>query len=313
MPLKIENLLETGTAVTFAAHTSSEIPTIRGLRCGGIDSPWPRKCPNCNPFFEEELNPRPLPIRIAVRDVYDAPSSAIQEALARLDSIVGYKFGFVFSWDDIYRDLASSFPDASVLVPSICEALTTYLNRIIALLDEEKFQDAFLEKTSRPASRDIYVTIGESGSTAASHFDKSERWTIVMPKAGPNSYRQMSTSLAKGLETFFLTGGTNPTPKATASGNLAKQKTAGDWVDVSPSADNEAKVISLPALSTLGKPESLFVSLVPYYVVVTTSGARIHIESSHQPTLELVHDYLSKSTRRNMNLTTQVSPLVLVG
>jgi hypothetical protein len=242
--------------------------------------------------------------------VYDAPSSAIREALARLDSVVGYKFSFVFSWDDIYRDLASSFPDASVLVPSICDALTTYLNRVIALLDEEKFQDAFLEKTSRPACRDIYVTIGESGSAAASYFDKSDRWTIQMQKAGPTSYRQMSSSLAKGVEAFFLTGGTKPTPNAAMPGNLPKPKTAGDWVDVSSSTDNEVKVISLPAVSTLGKPESLFVSLVPYYVVVTTSGARIHIESSHQPTLELLHEYLSKHTRRNMNLTTQVPPRV---
>jgi len=181
------------------------------------------------------------------------------------------------------------------------------VNRVNSLLDDEKFQDAFLEKTSAPICRNIQVVVGESTKEDKSLFDKNGKWILLLPKTGSTWYRQMSSSMGKDLDDLFITGGIKPIAVGQASaGNAAKPKTTGDWVDVSSSVEKEAKVISLPHVATLGKPESLFVGLLPYYIVVTKSGASIHIESSHQPTLELVHEYFSKNTRRNMNLTTQV-------
>lgn len=215
----------------------------------------------------------------------------------------------MISWDDIYRDLASCFPDVSVFVPSIGTALTAYVNRVISLLDNEKFQDSFLERTRAPIPRHIQVIVGESTKEDRSSFDKNGKWTLILPKIGATWYRQMSSSMGKDLDDLFITGGTKSAsngPGQASSGNILKPKTAGDWVDVAESADNGARVISLPDVSTLGKPESLFLGLLPYYIIVTNSGAHIHVESSHQPTLDLLHEYLSKNVRRNMNLTTQV-------
>ena len=181
------------------------------------------------------------------------------------------------------------------------------MNRVNSLLDDEKFQDAFLQKTSAPICRNIQVVVGESAKEDKSSFDKNGKWILLLPKTGATWYRQMSSSMGKDLEDLFINGGTKPTAIGQPSaGNAPKPHASSDWVDVSPSAERETRVISLPDVATLGKPESLFVGLLPYYIIVTNSGAHIHIESSHQPTLELVHEYFSKNTRRNMNLTTQV-------
>jgi hypothetical protein len=218
---------------------------------------------------------------------------------------VGYDFSLVIPWVDIHRDLASSFPDISVLVPSVATALTSYLNRLISLLENEQFQDTFLEKTSAPVYRDIVVRIGEQTTEDQSCFDKNGKLTLSLPQTGPDWYRRMSSRVGHDLEALFLRGDAPPAPV------LAKPKTAiADWVDIpsnsSPPLRNIPTVTSLPSIHTLGKPESLFQSLVPYYIIVTNSGAHIHVQSSHQPTIELVCNYFRMHTRKNMNLSTQV-------
>jgi hypothetical protein len=225
-----------------------------------------------------------------------------------LNSTVGHDFTLVIPWVDIHRDLASSFPDISVLVPTICSALTSYLNAIITLLDEEKFQDAFLEKTSAPIHRSIIIRVGEQTNEDQSCFDKSERLTLSLPQTGPDWYRRMSSRIGHDLESVFTTNG-EATP---VTHPLKKTKTAtSDWVDVpSVSGAVAPAVISLPSIRTLSKPDTLFPSLLPYYLIVTNSGASIHVEGSHQPTLELLHSYFQMHTRKNMNLSTQVRYLL---
>lgn len=247
----------------------------------------------------------PLPIRISIRDVYEPASSTVQKALARLNSEVGYEFSLVVPWADIHRDLSSSFPDASVLVPSVSSALTAYLNRIVDLIDNQEFQDAFLEKTSSVVTRDINIRIGEDRNQASSEIDRNGKWILSLPQNGPQWYRTMTSRIGHDLEDVFL----DRKKDKPAAAPIAAPSTAatGDWVDVvDPVTQITNKIKSLPSLSTLSKPESLFASVLPYYVIVTNSGASIHIESSHQRTIDLVHQYLQMHTRKNMNLTTQV-------
>ena len=206
-------------------------------------------------------------------------------------------------WVDIHRDLASSFPDISILVPTISSALASYLNAIIALLDEQKFQDAFLEKMSSPAYRDIVVRVGEQTDKDQSSFDKSGKLTISFPQTGPDWYRRMSSRIGHDVESVFLSSD-EATPVT-----HPKKPTTNDWVDVAAVPSQKAPaIVSLPSIRTLSKPETLFPALLPYYLIVTNSGATIHIEGSHQATLELVHSYFHMHTRKNMTLSTQVFP-----
>ena len=246
---------------------------------------------------------RPLPVRIAIRDSFEPPTAPVQKALAKLNSTVGYDFSIVVPWVDIHRDLASSFPDLSVLVPTISAALTTYINAIITLLDEQKFQDAFLEKMSAPAYRDIIVRIGEQINEDQTFFDKSGKLTLSLPQTGPDWYRRMSSRIGHDLGTVFLSS-ENSVQLELSHPQKVK---SSDWVDIGLVPSQKASaIISLPSIRTLSKPETLFPTLLPYYLIVTSSGASIHVEGSHQPTLELVHSYFQMHTRKNMTLTTQV-------
>ena len=266
-----------------------------------------KKCrlQNCNPSSFHTDN-SPLQVRISLRDSFDTPTAPVQVSLTRLNSVVGYDFSLVIPWVDIHRDLASSFPDISILVPSVGNALTAYLNRIITLLDDEKFQEAFLEKMSNPGYRNIVVFVGEQTNEDKSCFDKNGKLTLSLPRTGPQWFRQMSSRVGHDIEALFLAGGATSSP-APAMVTSMQKVTIADWVDVPSSTSQRIPAVtSLPLLNTLSKPESLFSSLLPYFVVVTNSGASIHIQGSHQPTIELVHGYFQMHTRKNMNLTTQV-------
>jgi hypothetical protein len=266
-----------------------------------------KKCrfQNCN-LVVFQTDDSPLPVRISLRDSFDTPTAPVQLSLTRLNSVVGYDFSLVIPWVDIHRDLASSFPDISILVPSVGNALTAYLDRIIGLLDNETFQEAFLEKMSTPSYRDIVVRVGEQTNEDTSCFDKNGKLTVNLPRTGPEWYRRMSSRMGHDLEALFLAGEavSSPAPAIVTSTNKAA---IADWVDVSSSTSQRVPAVTrLPLLNSLSKPESLFPSLLPYFVIVTNSGPNIHIQASHQPTIDLVHGYFQMHTRKNMNLTTQV-------
>jgi hypothetical protein len=221
-----------------------------------------------------------------------------------LNNEVGYQFSLVVPWADIHRDLSSTFTDGSILVPSICSALIAYLNRLISNVDDAKFQEAFLEKTSSVVTRDINVRIGEQQDADSTEIDRNGKWVLSLPQTGPQWYRTMLSRIGNDLEDVFL--GTKKEKPAAPPTATSAAVSANDWIDLDPVAKITNKIRSLPTLSTLSKPESLFASVLPYYVIVTNSGASIHIEGSHQRTIDLVHQYFQMHTRKNMNLTTQV-------
>jgi hypothetical protein len=253
-----------------------------------------------------DIDNRPLPVRLAIRDTFDKDTSEVKSALKNLNGEVGYDFSLVVPWSDIHRDLSPLFTDVNTLVPSVCNALTAYLNRIAQLLDNQAFQDAFLEKMSSYVSRDIYVRIGEQEDLDSSEFDRNEKYTLSLPHAGPHWYRTMATRVGHDLEDVFLDKKPIAAPGKSASTPITAIP-SNDWVDLDVGVANIAsKIRSLPTLSTLGKPESLFPSVLPYFVIVSSPGSHINIESSHQKTIDLIHSYFQLHTRKNMRLTTQV-------
>lgn len=266
----------------------------------------------------ELTNYRPLQIRLGIRDSFNSPTAPFKTVLAKLNSEVGYDFSIVLPWVDVHRDLAKFFPDKTVLVPSVTSALTAYLDRIIALLEEQKFQDAFLEKMSSVYSRDIVIRVGESDQDT-SCLDRNGKLTLSLPATGPQWYRTRLSGIGHDLEDVFLKSGddtSDPLPATRTKTTPSPSAAIADWIDIGSSKSKVSDITCLPSINTLGKPETLFKSLLPYYVIVSGTGHNLHIESSHQPTLALVHAYFNKHTRKNMNLTTQVFPpceLLMVG
>lgn len=161
-------------------------------------------------------------------------------------------------------------------------------------------------------TRDINVCVGEQKDEDTTEIDRNGKWMFSMPQTGPQWYRTMLSRVGNDLEDVFLDRKKEKKATAPPAAMSASVVPGNDWVDLDPVTKITNKIRSLPNLSTLGKPESLFASVLPYYVIVTSSGPSIHIEGSHQRTLDLLHQYFQMHVRKNMNLTTHVLPIISI-
>ena len=86
-----------------------------------------------------------------------------------------------------------------------------------------------------------------------------------------------------------------------------------EWATVSMSSRDKqvASVASkapskLPSICSLGKPETLFSSQVPYQMILQTTHNGINVQGSHQPSLQLMKDYFQKYARMDRNDSNRV-------
>ena len=64
---------------------------------------------------------------------------------------------------------------------------------------------------------------------------------------------------------------------------------------------------ALPALDTLPRPERLFDTLQPSHLIVKVLHNGMVVQSSHQPSIELLAGYLRKYTKLLKNVSAKVS------
>lgn len=133
---------------------------------------------------------------------------------------------------------------------------------------------------------------------------RGELLTLFLPKGGASEYRSISSRIGSDIEQVF-SGKEAPKSQSAPVGEILHE----DFVDIAPAtATSKAttRVLSLPTLSTLPRPDNLFPTLLPYTLIVRRTGSGIDIEGSHQPTLELISEYFKRHARKNLNDTRQV-------
>lgn len=82
-----------------------------------------------------------------MRDSFDAEGCAVKKALKSFHKTVGYDFTIEIAWVDLWNDLESKFPDKAIFVPTIADAIVTFLQRLENLLEScEGFGEVFLNK-----------------------------------------------------------------------------------------------------------------------------------------------------------------------
>ncbi|KAG8839446.1 hypothetical protein FRC18_010926 [Serendipita sp. 400] len=115
-----------------------------------------------------------------------------------------------------------------------------------------------------------------------------------------------SSLIGEDIEQVFI-------KKPSATRGEATETIQDDFVDVAPvtrpsgAQRSTPKVLSLPSVDVLARPENLFSSILPYTLIVRHTSDGVEIEGSHQPTLQLIHDYFKKYARKNLNDTRQIS------
>jgi hypothetical protein len=66
----------------------------------------------------------------------------------------------------------------------------------------------------------------------------------------------------------------------------------------------------LPSIETLARPDILFRSLTPYLLHVTLYGVnKLVVQGTHEPSLQLLSDYLQRWMKRDHRDIRKVSPL----
>ncbi|CCA77757.1 hypothetical protein PIIN_02979 [Serendipita indica DSM 11827] len=243
------------------------------------------------------LSTLPLQIRVGLRDSFEAPDAPVNEALKKLNETTGYDMTLEIAWIDIWRDLQPKFDDKATFVPTVTQAVALFLQPLDLLLTlpsaarpsphrvAEAFQEAFLTKME--------------GIRKPSLF-RGEMMTLFLPVEGPEGLRSISSSIGADIEKVFTGKAQNTTQ--------SNKETTDDFevLPKSPTIKATSRVLSLPQLDTLPRPETLFASLLPYTIIVRRTGNGIDIEGSHQPTLELICEYFKKHARKNLNDTRQV-------
>ena len=78
--------------------------------------------------------------------------------------------------------------------------------------------------------------------------------------------------------------------------------TQDDFVEIigTNKTPSRALVTVLPSAATLPRPDILFGSTLPYTLIVRNRNDGIDIDCSHAPTLNLIYEYFSRHTRKNM-------------
>lgn len=132
-------------------------------------------------------------------------------------------------------------------------------------------------KQTSPTTR-VTTTLARTGS----------EFLLVLPASKP-PYNSSALNIRRDLDSIF-----KKKDDKSAEGD--------DWAKVEmPSRERTQGAASggavptrLPSLDMLPRPEDLFESRAPYYIIVEVLHERIVVQASHQPSLELLTEYLRK-------------------
>ncbi|KAJ6619865.1 hypothetical protein B0H10DRAFT_1126150 [Mycena sp. CBHHK59/15] len=250
----------------------------------------------------------PLKVRMDIRDLWDSPKSSVTASVESLNKILGHTITPRIEWPILWSDLKDYFSDNSTFVPTIVRYTVAWFESLRGRLDDEAFQEwteqllNMLTEASNRKTLSLHIEpAGPSVSSPTTKWNpKLATFHLSVPKAEPVSQSQLDSCFDKNFENLF---------------NAEANTKDDDWADVAaethvaakPSTVSEAfhngspPVARLPVLDVLSRPQELFKTTGPYILIVEERGAAIVVQSSHEPSLELLAAYLNKWSKSNPN------------
>jgi len=126
--------------------------------------------------------------------------------------------------------------------------------------------------------------------------------TLYLPKWGASEFRQNMSRIGADVEGVFGAEEKStyePAPPTVQDDFVEIIGTNKVPAQALATAAPTSRVVSLPAAASLPRPDILFGSILPYTLIVRNRTDSIDIDCSHTPTLDLIHDYFSRHTRKN--------------
>lgn len=126
---------------------------------------------------------------------------------------------------------------------------------------------------------------------------------IQCPESSPPYSEDPYSSILTDLQNIFE-------PNSSAKGAMSQAEET-DWATVNLPGKSKVTEIAastaLPSVHMLARPEVLFASQVPYHMILQISSGGISVQGSHQPSLQLLKEYLERYAKIDRNDSYKVS------
>ncbi|RMZ86777.1 hypothetical protein DV736_g5995, partial [Chaetothyriales sp. CBS 134916] len=263
---------------------------------------------------------RPTVIRRDVRDKFDSTEGPLQERLKYLKDTIGYPVRFIIDWALLWNECEPNFADKSTFVPNVLSQLTSFCDALASQVNDESssWTEQLLEKIESVREIRVNVQVALSGpdlakdssrqgqstdnQTSAIRASDDQTFFILLIPSKPLVSSTSSTQLLQDLDKIFSTA---PEPSKLeeddewASDSIQLQPILTPVASFSTTSESAQPSIqsSVPVLSALPRPDLLFSRNTPYIIHLRYEGHRVVLQSTHQPSLNLIHDYFSKWSR----------------
>ncbi|PPQ70402.1 hypothetical protein CVT24_013140 [Panaeolus cyanescens] len=277
----------------------------------------------------------PLRIRIAIRDEWDDPKSVLASKVAELKTKLGYEIvpGLSTNWENFYKVLLPYYntpgTDNIHVVSRISEYAELFYETLSQLVDSRDLDDKWIKSLlgalgtgaeacrltldiadiegprpylswvpgdggfwmsiprSPPAPKSVVVTGFQDDLLAPNFFYEEDEI--------PDHHTPVQSGERKWVKTDIADGKGDPSG---LEGSASVPDISRMHVSSQPERGGATKR-HLPAVKSLNRPLSLFKETAPYVMIVETTTSPLVVECSHQPSLELLADYLKTWGRQN--------------
>ncbi|KAK7022928.1 hypothetical protein VNI00_016818 [Paramarasmius palmivorus] len=246
----------------------------------------------------------PLKVRADIRDQWDSSKSSVKEAVENLNKTLGHQLTPEAEWSALWTSLQTRFPDKSTFIPTIVRYVIAWCERLLGRIENDGYSAwteellnvlAESRRTLRPCPSDSTRPFTKWNATLGSFI-------IGIPNADPIPQSRLTSIWDNCFESLFTDAEPSSTlPAEDDWADVAEEPQQRQRVNASNTQPFEHQVERLPTVNALARPNELFLSTAPHILMVHYRTDKITVECSHQPSLELLSNYLTKWNKTNPN------------
>jgi hypothetical protein len=274
---------------------------------------------------------------VTVRDSWDKKDSPLREAFAKLQELIGIPVWCEPEWSALLEELKGAFPDQGSFVPTIANVVEAWATAVTEIAGDDINEAWVEEMLEKVGGRQITLVLGIGKDRPTTFWnDTVKAFEICFPKKVDNA-RTLSSVMTAGfyndLRKAFKPQNssshqrTRSRPQATVVPDASDES----WVDAAASDMDSASIVGLtpaatmhshsvpsslpmrfapafdqmPTVNSIERPEELTLR-PPYHLILRWSESKVLIHGGHQPSLELIAEYLKKWAKRNHTLSNKV-------
>jgi len=257
----------------------------------------------------------PMSARIQVRDNYGKDDSELAKNIAKLSKELSADVVFHLDWSEAWEKLGTSYKDnPQDFVQQLIHIGNDLVQSIQTVIDaNDAWGLSLLGKLEQAGKTqlDLYVKVDSNAKTAQPVWNPIESTiTLRLPLYTDTTHLYYPGSIRDAIPTIF-DGNFDDSTSDHAPASSAPSSSASQPVNEPSSNNGGNKKISsaperFPPLSTIPQPSNLSKSTVPYWVTITTIGDSSKITGTHEPTIDLLAEYMEKWGNVTQNRTTSV-------